>query len=68
VQKQIEAIAADKKIDNAAATLELLGAKQPSQQFVLAEDIGAMVLFLCSPAGAQITGTALSIDGGWTAQ
>lgn len=68
VQKQIDAIAAAQKIDNAAATIKLLSEKQPSLQFVKPEDIGGMVLFLCSSAAAQITGAALSIDGGWTAQ
>ncbi|HJW02953.1 MAG TPA: hypothetical protein VJ548_06705 [Azospira sp.] len=26
------------------------------------------VLFLCSPAAAGMTGSALSMDGGWTAR
>ncbi|MDZ7749949.1 MAG: 3-hydroxybutyrate dehydrogenase [Halofilum sp. (in: g-proteobacteria)] len=30
--------------------------------------IGSMAVYLCSDAAAQITGTSLSIDGGWTAQ
>lgn len=68
VQKQIDAIAAEDKIDNAAATIKLLSEKQPSKQFVQPQDIGDLVLFLCSKAAAQITGAALSIDGGWTAQ
>ena len=41
--------------------------RQPTKQFVKVEDIGAMTVFLCSDAAAQITGTALSVDGGWTA-
>lgn len=68
VQKQIDAIAAEQKIDNAAATIKLLSEKQPSQQFVEPQDIGQMVLFLCSAAASQMTGAALTIDGGWTAQ
>ena len=67
VQKQIDAIASADKIDNAAATIKLLSEKQPSKQFVKPEDIGNMVLFLCSDAAAQVTGAALSIDGGWSA-
>jgi 3-hydroxybutyrate dehydrogenase len=41
--------------------------RQPTKQFVTVEDIGAMTVFLCSGAAAQVTGTALSVDGGWTA-
>ena len=67
VQKQIDAIAAADKTDNAVATVKLLSEKQPSKQFVKPEDIGTMVLFLCSDAAAQVTGAALSIDGGWSA-
>jgi 3-hydroxybutyrate dehydrogenase len=46
----------------------LLSEKQPSKEFVTAEQIGQTVLFLCSEAGNQIRGTALNIDGGWLAQ
>ena len=42
--------------------------KQPSKQFATVEEIASSVAFLCSDAAAQITGTTLSIDGGWTAQ
>ncbi|MBA3518436.1 MAG: 3-hydroxybutyrate dehydrogenase [Rhizobiales bacterium] len=41
--------------------------RQPTRDFVRVEDIGAMTVFLCSDAAAQITGTTLSMDGGWTA-
>ncbi|MFN3819208.1 3-hydroxybutyrate dehydrogenase [Blastomonas sp.] len=68
VQKQIEAMAQDKGISVEAASNELLCAKQPSGQFVTPEQIGELAAFLCSDAAAQITGIALPIDGGWTAQ
>jgi 3-hydroxybutyrate dehydrogenase len=42
--------------------------KQPMLKFTTPEQIGALAVFLCSEAAATITGTPLSIDGGWTAQ
>ncbi|MBR9762925.1 MAG: 3-hydroxybutyrate dehydrogenase [Rhodobacteraceae bacterium] len=41
--------------------------RQPSKEFATTEQIGGTVAFLCSPAAEQITGTTISIDGGWTA-
>ena len=46
---------------------EVMLQRQPTRDFVKVEDIGATTVFLCSDAAAQITGTALSVDGGWTA-
>ena len=46
----------------------LLSEKQPMHRFTTPASIGETVLFLCSDAGDTITGSALSIDGGWTAQ
>ena len=42
-------------------------ARQPSGQFATVDQIGATTVFLCSDAAAQITGTTISVDGGWTA-
>ena len=41
--------------------------KQPSKEFVTVEQLGGIAIFLCSDAAAQITGTTISADGGWTA-
>ena len=68
VQKQIEEKARDKKIKVKDAEHDLLAEKQPSEQFVTPEQIGKLVLFLCSSGADQITGSSQSIDGGWTAQ
>lgn len=68
VQKQIEDNAAKKGCSVEKATEELLEAKEPTMKFSTPEDIGGLVLFLCSDAAANMTGTALSHDGGWTAQ
>jgi 3-hydroxybutyrate dehydrogenase len=68
VEKQIEARAAAKGCDRDAAARELLAEKEPTLRFTRAEDIGAMVVFLAGPAGANITGSAYTLDGGWTAR
>lgn len=46
----------------------LVGEKQPSKRFSTPGDIGALAVFLCSDAAHNITGAALPVDGGWTAQ
>ncbi len=42
--------------------------RQPTRKFVQPSDIGAMAVFLCSDAAANITGANLPVDGGWTAE
>ena len=68
VQKQIDDLARREKIAESEAKRRLLAEKQPSGEFVTTDQIGALALYLCSDAAAQIRGAALSIDGGWTAQ
>ncbi|MCK6452242.1 MAG: 3-hydroxybutyrate dehydrogenase [Alphaproteobacteria bacterium] len=68
VQKQVDERAHEKRIKAKEAELDLLAEKQPSQQFVTPEQIGKLVLFLCSSGADQMTGSSLAMDGGWTAQ
>jgi 3-hydroxybutyrate dehydrogenase len=68
VQKQINDRAAHENIPIDRAKMELLSEKQPSHEFVTPEQIGAVAVFLCSDAAAQIRGVALPVDGAWTAQ
>ncbi len=49
-------------------THALVAEKQPMVRFTTPEQIGGLAVFLCSDAAATITGTPLSIDGGWVAQ
>lgn len=68
VERQIQEKAQQQKISYDEASRALLSEKQPSQRFVNPEEIGELAVFLCSSGGNSITGTALSVDGGWTAQ
>ena len=68
VQKQIDARAAASGRSPREAEIALLSEKQPMHQFTKPENIGALAVFLSSDAAASITGSAYSIDGGWTAQ
>ena len=47
---------------------DVILASQPNKRFVGVEELGELVLFLCSPPAASITGIALPVDGGWTAR
>jgi 3-hydroxybutyrate dehydrogenase len=42
-------------------------ARQPSREFATSGQIGGTAVFLCTDHAAQITGTTISVDGGWTA-
>ncbi|WP_119460271.1 3-hydroxybutyrate dehydrogenase [Rhodospirillaceae bacterium SYSU D60014] len=68
VQRQIDNRARDQGLSVEAAERDLLAEKQPSGRFVTPEQLGEVTLFLCSEAASQMTGSSLSIDGGWTAQ
>ncbi|MEO6624256.1 MAG: 3-hydroxybutyrate dehydrogenase [Burkholderiaceae bacterium] len=68
VQKQVDARATAKGVDNAEATRQLLGEKDPSMQFTTPEELGQLAVFLCSPSGNNVRGVAWNMDGGWAAQ
>jgi 3-hydroxybutyrate dehydrogenase len=68
VQKQVDARAERDGVDGDEAKRRLLGEKQPSLQFVTPEQLGALAVFLCSPAADQVRGVAWAMDGGWVAQ
>lgn len=54
-------------MDRETVIREVMLDRQPSRQFATVEEIGGTAVFLCSDAAAQITGTTISVDGGWTA-
>ena len=54
-------------MDRETVIREVMLERQPSRQFATSAQIGGTAVFLCSEAAAQITGTTISVDGGWTA-
>jgi 3-hydroxybutyrate dehydrogenase len=54
-------------MDRETAIREVMLTRQPSREFATVEQMGGTATFLCSDAAAQITGTTISVDGGWTA-
>jgi 3-hydroxybutyrate dehydrogenase len=67
IRSRIAGIAAESGRARAEVETEYLAARQPSSRFVALDAVGAMVVFLCGPAGRDITGATLPIDGGWSA-
>jgi 3-hydroxybutyrate dehydrogenase len=67
VEKQIPDQMKTHGMDRETVIKEVMLARQPSGEFATAAQIGGSVVFLCSDAAAQITGTTISVDGGWTA-
>ena len=68
VQQQIPDTAKARGLTEEQVKTDVLLSAQPTRQFVQAEQIAALASYLCSDAAASITGSALPIDGGWTAQ
>jgi 3-hydroxybutyrate dehydrogenase len=68
VQKQIPETAKARGLTEEQVIKDVLLHAQPTRRFVTTEQVGALALFLCSGSAASMTGTALPIEGGWTAQ
>ncbi len=68
IEPQIQARGVAEGGSRAAGIASLLAEKQPSQRASLPEEIGALTLWLASPQAHNITGAAIPVDGGWTAQ
>lgn len=68
VEKQIPETAKARSLTEEQVIRDVLLHAQPTRKFVTTEELGALAVFLCTQAAASITGTALPVDGGWTAQ
>lgn len=66
VEKQIDEQARVTGVPREKVIEEVILAKHPTREFVRIDQVAALVLFLCSDAGASTTGAALSMDGGWS--
>jgi 3-hydroxybutyrate dehydrogenase len=67
VDNQIPATMKARNMTREQVINDVILAAQPTKEFVKAEDIGGLALFLISDAANQINGASINIDGGWTA-
>jgi len=67
VEKQIDDQAKSHNIARDAVIRDVFLKNQPTKRFATVDEMGSLVVFLCTDAAASITGTALPVDGGWTA-
>ena len=67
VEAQIPETMKEYGMDREQVIRDVMLARQPSKDFATTQQVGGTVKFLCSEDAAQITGTTISVDGGWTA-
>ncbi|WP_425038781.1 3-hydroxybutyrate dehydrogenase [Primorskyibacter sp. S187A] len=67
VESQIPDTAKKYGMSEEEAKQKVILERQPSKEFATVEQLGGTAVFLASDAAAQITGTTISVDGGWTA-
>ena len=67
VEKQIPDTAKARGISEEEVKRDVLLAPQWTKKFVTVEQLAGTALFLCSKHAENITGTHISVDGGWTA-
>jgi 3-hydroxybutyrate dehydrogenase len=68
VEKQIPETAHARMLTEQQVIHDVLLSAQPTRKFVTTGQIGGLAVFLCTESAASITGAALPIEGGWTAQ
>jgi 3-hydroxybutyrate dehydrogenase len=68
VEKQIPDTASARGITQEQVVKEVLLAAQPTKRFITVAEVASLATYLASDAAASITGSIISLDGGWTAQ
>ena len=68
VENQIADTAKARGISEEEVVRDVMLAAQPTKQFVTFEQLAGALLYLVSDAGANMNGTQITVDGGWTAQ
>lgn len=68
VEKQIPDTMEARHLTREQVINDVILAAQPTKQFVTADQVASLAVYLSTDAAAQITGANLSIDGGWTAE
>ena len=68
VENQIPDTMKARNLSREQVITDVMLVRQPTKKFVQPADIGAMAVFLCREEAANITGTNISMDGGWTAE
>ena len=67
IEQRLADFMASEGLPREQAVRAFMGSRQPSGRFVSPERVAGLVAFLCGPDGADTTGSAISIDGGWSA-
>lgn len=66
-ENRVKEMMRTRNIDRSSAEREFLAKRQPTGRFVDAANVAELIIFLCGPAGRDITGSALPMDAGWLA-
>ncbi|GAA5233754.1 3-hydroxybutyrate dehydrogenase [Verticiella sediminum] len=67
VERQIPDTAKARGITEEEVKRDVLLAAQPTKEFVTVDEVAALAVFLASDAARSMTGSILTMDGGWTA-
>ena len=67
IEQRFAEFMAKEKLPREQAERAFMGSRQPSGRFVAPDRVAGLIAFLCGPDGADTTGAAISIDGGWSA-